>query len=141
MFNSSLKKLPSANTSRMSQGSKYKKILARKFKIERDLPKYTKDLDYARSERKLLMFSKSAKGKNLSHMRKRAELVADKESKWNNEREALKNVDWEDSDLFEAYKESKELRQPIETALQRFASLKTVTADKMFTDVELQYFI
>ena len=50
-------------------------------------------------------------------------------------------VDWEDSDLFEAWRESKELRQPIETVLQRFASLKTVTADKMYTDVELQYFM
>jgi len=53
----------------------------------------------------------------------------------------LKNVDWEDSELFEAFKESKEMRKPIESVLQKFAALKTVTAQKMYTDVELQYFI
>lgn len=60
------------------------------------------------------MFSKSAKGKHLMNMRKRAELVCEQETKWNREREALKNTDWEDSDLYEAFKESKELRKPIE---------------------------
>ena len=53
----------------MSTNSNYKKILNRKFKISRDLSKYTKDLDYKQSERKLLMFSKSAKGKHLTNMR------------------------------------------------------------------------
>ena len=37
--------------------------------------------------------------------------------------------------------ESRELRKPIESVLQRYASLKTAAADKMYTDVELQYFI
>ena len=49
----------------------------------------------------------------------------------------MKKVDWEDSDLYEAYMESKNLRQPIEQVLQRFASLKSVNATKMYTDVEL----
>jgi len=54
------------------------------------------------------MFSKSAKGKHLTSMRQRAEMVSELETKWNREREALKNTDWEDSDIFNAYKESKE---------------------------------
>ena len=33
------------------------------------------------------------------------------------------------------------MRKPIEKVLQRFASLKNVHADKMYTDVELQYFM
>ena len=57
------------STSRLSQNSNYKKILNRKFKISRDLSKYSKELDYKKSERKLLMFSKSAKGKHLTNMR------------------------------------------------------------------------
>ncbi len=67
------------------------------------------------------MFSKTAKGQNLTAMRKRAEFIHEKEQKWTKEREVLKNMDWEDSDLFDAYKESKETRKPIEQALQRFA--------------------
>ena len=59
-------------------------------------------------------------------MRKRAEMVFEKENKWNKEREALKNTDWEDSDLYEAYKESKESKKPIEVTLQKFAQLKSL---------------
>ena len=33
----------------------------------------------------------------------------------------MKNVDWELSDLNDAYKESKLFKKPIETVLQRFA--------------------
>lgn len=143
MFNSTVKKRSFGHnsTSRMSSNGDYKKILNRKFKISRDLTKYSKVLDYKRTERKLLAFSKSAKGKHLTDMRKRAELVSEQETKWNKERDALKNTDWEDSDLFEAYQESKQLRKPIEKVLQRYAGLKTVVADKMYTDVELQYFM
>lgn len=143
MFNSTVKKRSFGHnsTSRMSSNGDYKKILNRKFKISRDLSKYSKELDYKRTERKLLAFSKSAKGKHLTDMRKRAELVSEQETKWNKERDALKNTDWEDSDLFEAYQESKQLRKPIEKVLQRYAGLKTVVADKMYTDVELQYFM
>ena len=57
------------------------------------------------------------------------------------ERDRMRRVDWQDSDLYEAYIESREMREPIAQALQRFASLKTVHAVKMYTDVELQYFI
>ena len=82
IFNTS-KKIGSAyHSSHMSNPISYRKILNRKFNIARDLTKYTKDLDYKQSERKLLMFSKSAKGKNLNQMRKRAELVTKNESKW-----------------------------------------------------------
>ena len=79
MFCSTHKKQKSTghnSVSRMSTNSNYKKILNRKFKISRDLTKYTKKLDYKQSERKLLMFSKSAKGKHLTNMRQRAELVS-----------------------------------------------------------------
>jgi hypothetical protein len=89
---------------------------------------YTKNLDYRSSERKLKMFTMTARGKNLQDMGHRADLIGDKYSKWNKEREILKNVDWEDSELFEAFKESKENRKPIESVLQKFAALKTVTA-------------
>ena len=71
------------------------------------MSKYSKELDYKKSERKLVMFNKSAKGKHLTNMRQRAEFVSEQETKWNRERDALKNTDWEDSDLFEAFKESK----------------------------------
>ena len=60
-------------------------------------------------------------GKNLTAMRKKAQLKAEVEVKWDTEREALKNVDWEHSDLNDAFKESKIFRKPIETVLQRFA--------------------
>ena len=53
-------------------------------------------------------------GKNLTAMRKAAQLKAEIEVKWDAEREALKNVDWEHSDLNDAYKESKIFRKPIE---------------------------
>lgn len=43
-------------------------------------------------------------------MRLRAEVVATQKAKWDKERETLKNVDWEDSDLFEAFKECKGTR-------------------------------
>ena len=125
----------------MSQNSNYKKILNRKFKISRDLHKYSKELDYRQSDRKLQLFSKTAKGRNLTQMRKRADVIFETESKWKRERDALKNTDWEDSDLYEAYKESREMKKPLESVLQRYAQLKTVTGDKMYTDVELQYFI
>ena len=75
IFNTS-KKLHSAASSHMSKSSNYRKILNRKFNIARDLSKYTKDLDYKQSERKLKMFEVTAKGKNLTEMRKRADLIA-----------------------------------------------------------------
>ena len=70
-------------------------------------------------------------------MRRRAELLHEHETKWKNERDALKNTDWEDSDLYDAFLESRKNKKPIEVVLQRYAALKTVTADKMYTDVEL----
>lgn len=50
-------------------------------------------------------------------MRIRAEAVAKQKAKWDKEREILKSVDWQDSDLFEAFKENKGTRQPIESIL------------------------
>lgn len=127
--------------SMISSPSSYKKILNRKFDVKRDLHKYSRELDYRKSERKMKLFNKSAKGRNLTQMRKQVEFKAVRCNKWDAEREALKNVDWQDSDLYEAYKESKETRTPIEKVLQRFATLTCITGDKMFTDVELQYYI
>ena len=80
-------------------------------------------------------------GKNLTAMRKAASLKAEIEVKWDAQREALKNVDWEHSDLNDAYKESKIFRKPIEQVLQRFAQIKHESAHKLYTDVELKYFI
>ena len=54
----------------MSKSTNYRKALNRKFNIARDLSKYTKDLDYKQSERKLNMFTKTARGKKLPGMRK-----------------------------------------------------------------------
>lgn len=127
--------------SMMSKNSNYKKILNRTFNIQRDLTKYSKNLDYNQSQRKLAAFDKTARGRNLGQMRKRAELAARAKAKWDKEREMMRNVDWEDSDLFEAFKESRATKQPIERVLQQFATLQTATAEKMYTDVELQYFI
>mmetsp|Transcript_12054 Transcript_12054/g.15390 ORF Transcript_12054/g.15390 Transcript_12054/m.15390 type:complete len:149 (-) Transcript_12054:553-999(-) len=50
-------------------------------------------------------------------------------------------MDWCDSDLFDAYRESKLSKKPVQQILQRFAALRTLNGDKMYTDVELQYFM
>ena len=50
-------------------------------------------------------------------MRQAAAVKAEHVNKWDREREALKNVDWEQSDLYDAYKESKLFKKPIETVL------------------------
>ena len=55
--------------SQYSKNSNYKKILSRKFSIAKDLTKYTKDLDYKKSERKLQLFSRTVKGRDLNRMR------------------------------------------------------------------------
>jgi hypothetical protein len=41
----------------------------------------------------------------------------EKQRKWDREREILKAVDWGETELFEAFIESKEKRQPIESVL------------------------
>ena len=122
------------------QNSNYKKILNRKFVISRDLTKYTKDLRYLGINQKYKMFTRTVRG-NLVAQRKKALQKQEQANEWAKKREALKLVDWEDSDLYDAFVESRELRKPIESVLQRYASLKTAAADKMYTDVELQYFI
>lgn len=83
--------------------------------MKRDLSKYSRDLHYLSIDRKYNLFSKTVRG-NVVHRRKQEE-KAQRLSKWAQEREALKKVDWEDSDLFEAFQESKELRRPIESVL------------------------
>ena len=121
--------------------SRYKKILNRKFKIEKDLNKYSKELSFSQTARKVDMFNKTRKGKNLAEHRRKAELLAAWEAKHNREREIMKKMDWSDSDLYDAYRESKTFRKPIEQVLKKFAALRTVNGDKMYTDVELQYFM
>ena len=91
MFNSSRKKARSVS----STDSNYKKILNRKFNIKNDLHKYSKDLDYNQYGRKINRFNRSAFGRNLTDMRKAAAVKAEHVSKWDREREALKNIDWE----------------------------------------------
>jgi len=119
----------------------YKKILNRKFKIERDLTKYSKELSFSQTARKVDMFNKTRKGKNLAGERKRAELMVGWETRHNRERDIMKTMDWSDSDLFDVYTESRKLRKPIEQVLKRYATLRTVNGDKIYTDVELQYFM
>ena len=65
-----------------SENSNYKKILNRKFNIANDLHKYSKDLDYKQYGRKLDRFNRSAMGKNLTAMRKAAQIKAEVETKW-----------------------------------------------------------
>ena len=62
------------------------------------------------------------------------------DSKFNREREAMKMMDWADCDLYDAYKESRSERKPIEQLLHKYASMRVPNGDKMYTDVELQYF-
>ena len=93
MFNSSRKKACSVSASENS--SNYKKILKRKFNIKNDLHKYSKDLDYKQYGRKINRFNRSAFGRNLTDMRKAAAVKAEHVTKWDREREALKNIDWE----------------------------------------------
>ena len=100
------------------------------------MSKYSRDLHFLSIDRRLNLFSKTVRG-NVIQKRKLSEQKTQRLSKWAQEREAMKKVDWEDSDLFEAFRESKELRRPIESVLQSYASLKTIAADKMYSDVEL----
>ena len=57
------------------------------------------------------------------------------------DRELMKRMDWRDSDLYDAFKESRESRKPIEQVLKSYAAMRTINGDLMYTDVELQYFM
>lgn len=63
------------------------------------------------------MFDTTRRGKNLADMRKRAHLKVHVEAKHDREREIMKTMDWSESDLYEAYKESKRMRRPLEKVL------------------------
>ena len=93
--------------------SDYKKILNRPFKIERDLNKYSKELSYNQSKRKIDMFNRTRKGKNMATVRKAADMIFEVENKLKREREIMKKMDWSDSDLFDAFRESKMTKKPV----------------------------
>lgn len=94
--------------------SGYRKILNRKFNIEKDLSKYSKELSFSQTARKVDMFNKTRKGKNLAEHRRKAELLAKWDAEHNRDREIMKKMDWSDSDLYDVYKESRTFRKPIE---------------------------
>jgi len=125
----------------LCNNSNYKKILARPFKIERDLTKYSKELSYKEASRKYDMYATSFRGKSMKKSRKKIERTVHVDTKFNREREAMKKMDWGDSDLYDAFRESRATRKPIEQILHKYAAMKTPNGDKMYTDVECQYFM
>ena len=98
----------------LCNNSNYRKILNRKFHIERDLSIYSKELSYAMTKRKFDMYNKTFRGKNMAPNRKKVEKEVHVDTKFNREREQMKMMDWFDSDLYDAFKESKTERKPIE---------------------------
>ena len=73
------------------------------FNIERDLSKYSKNLNYVTTERMLQGFTNSALGRRLTALKARKKILGKLSSKWDKEREAIKNVDWHESELYEVY--------------------------------------
>jgi len=71
VFNRSTPKRPTGllSSKMSSTNSNYKKILNRPFRIERDLSKYSKELSYNQTQRKVDMFNQTRKGKNMAQMR------------------------------------------------------------------------
>ena len=75
----------------------------RTFKIERDLSKYSKELNYRESERKIGLYSQTVRGRNLFKLRAKVKVAQKHEIRWNARRDAMKNTDWHDSDIFRAF--------------------------------------
>ena len=102
----------------MSGCTSYRRILNRTFKIDRDLTKYSKQLNYKETERKFEIYTKTARGRNLYKLRARAKVVKKHEVKWNVQREMMKNTDWRETDIFKAYTLSVVNKKPIEVVLK-----------------------
>ena len=93
------------------------------------------------TKRKFDMYNRTFRGKNMAANRKKVEREVHVDSKFNRDREAMKMMDWADSDLYDAYKESRSERKPIEQLLHKYAAMRVPNGDKMYTDVELSYFM
>ena len=49
----------------------------------------------------------------MAQIRKAADMIFEVENKLKREREIMKKMDWSDSDLFDAYRESKMTKKPV----------------------------
>ena len=92
------------NSGTQNSANSLHKILNRPFHIERDLPKYSQDLNYKQSERRLHLFEKTATGRmvpNLELLGHAVKFCA----QWEYEKKQLKNVDWSQTILFTTFKD------------------------------------
>ena len=89
-----------SNRSRGSASIFHGSTFHRSFNIERDLSKYSKNLNYMTTERMLQGFTTSALGRRLTALKARQKIIGKLSSKWDRERAAIKNVDWYDSELY-----------------------------------------
>ena len=93
----------------------------RSFNIERDLTKYSKNLNYVTTERMLQGFTNSALGRRLTALKARQKIIGKLSSKWDKEREAIKNVDWFESELYQMFKRSRAERLDLNKLIQEKA--------------------
>ena len=98
----SIKSVRSRTSASVFHGSTFHKS----FNIERDLSKYSKNLNYVTTERMLQGFTNSALGRRLTALKARNKILGRLSNKWDKERDAIKNVDWQASELYEAYQQS-----------------------------------
>lgn len=76
-----------------NSGSSFRKILSRPFLIERDINKYSQELDWKQTERRVIKFEKTAFGRRVPGMEVKGNAIKFSVM-WEAEKKALKNVDW-----------------------------------------------
>jgi hypothetical protein len=130
-----------------NSGSSFRKILSRPFYIDRDINKYSQELDWKQTERRVIKFEKTAFGRWVPGMEVKGNAIKFSVM-WEAEKKALKNVDWLKSPLFSHFEtlNSRKLNAVTSSKSKTLSFLKQLElhpslAGKVYSDVELEYII
>ena len=73
------------------------------------------------TERMLQGFTNSALGRRLTALKARQKIIGKLSSKWDREREAIKNVDWVNSELYSMFQRSRQEKSDLNKLIQEKA--------------------
>ena len=118
-FKTGRSKLSCTNSASVFHGQTFHKS----FQIEKDLGKYTKDLNYVTTERMLTGFTNSALGRRLASLKARGKILSGLTQKWDKERDLIKNVDWAKSELYDVFLHSVQTKSHIGKMIQENAKI------------------
>ena len=82
-------------------------------------------------------FTNSALGRRLTALKARQKIIGKLSSKWDKEREAIKNVDWFESELYQMFKRSRAERLDLNKLIQEKAKFDSKARQNADLDLSL----